>query len=133
MITDVGKAVAAAFTARPRLPNGSVLAVCGGAYSWNDFVLALRALRHNLEAVSVLDLNGSGLGYAELTLLLSSPYLGGLRRLDLANNRLTDMDARALASSPVRITSRTAAPNTSAKKPTSRTRPTTPSSASVSR
>ena len=53
MITDVGKAVAAAFTARPRLPNGSVLAVCGGAYSWNDFVLTLRALGHNLEVVSV--------------------------------------------------------------------------------
>ena len=43
-VGEVGKAVAAAFSARGRLPNGSVLAVCGGTYSWNDFVLTLRAL-----------------------------------------------------------------------------------------
>jgi hypothetical protein len=52
-ISDLGKAVAAAFSARGRLPNGSVLAVCGGTYSWNDFVLTLRALGHNLEVVRV--------------------------------------------------------------------------------
>jgi len=52
-ISDVGKAVAAAFRARGRLPNGSVLAVCGGAYSWNDFVLTLWALGHNVEVVRV--------------------------------------------------------------------------------
>jgi len=52
-VGDVGKAVAAAFSARGRLPDGSVLAVCGGIYSWNDFLLTLRALGHNLEIVSV--------------------------------------------------------------------------------
>jgi uncharacterized protein YbjT (DUF2867 family) len=52
-IGDVGKAVAAAFGARGRLPNGSVLAVCGGTYSWNDFVLALRALGHDVEVMRI--------------------------------------------------------------------------------
>ena len=52
-VGEVGKAVTAAFSARGRLPNGSVLAVCGGTYSWNDFVSTLRALGHNLEVVSV--------------------------------------------------------------------------------
>jgi uncharacterized protein YbjT (DUF2867 family) len=52
-VSDVGKTVAAAFSARGRLPNGSVLAVCGGTYSWNDFVLTLRALGHNVEVVRV--------------------------------------------------------------------------------
>ena len=52
-VSEVGKAVAAAFSARGRLPNGNVLAVCGGIYSWNDFVLTLRALGHNLEVVRV--------------------------------------------------------------------------------
>jgi uncharacterized protein YbjT (DUF2867 family) len=52
-IKEVGKAVAAAFSARGRLPNGSVLAVCGGVYSWNDFVSTLRALGHNVEVVQV--------------------------------------------------------------------------------
>jgi uncharacterized protein YbjT (DUF2867 family) len=37
-VNDVGRAVAAAFAAGERLPNGSYLAVCGGVYSWNDFV-----------------------------------------------------------------------------------------------
>jgi len=52
-VGEVGKAVTAAFSARGRLPNGSVLAVCGGTYSWNDFVSTLRALGHNLEVVHV--------------------------------------------------------------------------------
>jgi len=52
-INDLGKAVAAAFSARGRLPNGSVLAVCGGTYSWNDFVSTLRGLGHDLAVVSV--------------------------------------------------------------------------------
>ena len=52
-VGEVGKAVTAAFSARGRLPNGSVLAVCGGTYSWNDFVSTLRALGHNLEIVHV--------------------------------------------------------------------------------
>ena len=52
-INDVGKAVAAIFSARGGLPNGSVLAVAGGVYSWNDFVDTLRALGHSLEVVQV--------------------------------------------------------------------------------
>ena len=52
-IRDVGKAVAAAFGARDGLPDGSVLAVCGGAYSWNDFVSALRTLGHDVEYMQV--------------------------------------------------------------------------------
>jgi hypothetical protein len=47
-INDVGKAVAAAFGARERLRDGSVLAVCGGTYSWNDYVSTLRALGHDV-------------------------------------------------------------------------------------
>jgi len=35
------------------LQNGSILAVCGGTYSWNDFVLTLRALGHDVEVVRV--------------------------------------------------------------------------------
>jgi len=52
-VNDVGKTVAAAFSARGGLPNGSVLAVAGGVYSWNDFVDTLRALGHGLEVVQV--------------------------------------------------------------------------------
>ena len=52
-VTDVGKAVAAAFGAGGRLPNGSVLAVSGGLYSWNDFVNTLSRLGHNVEVVHV--------------------------------------------------------------------------------
>jgi uncharacterized protein YbjT (DUF2867 family) len=51
--TDVGRAVAAAFAAGDELPNGSVLAVCGGTYSWNDFADTLNALGHHLEVVQV--------------------------------------------------------------------------------
>jgi uncharacterized protein YbjT (DUF2867 family) len=52
-IGEVGTTVAAAFSARDRLTNGSVLAVCGGAYSWNDFVSTLRGLGHDVKVVRV--------------------------------------------------------------------------------
>lgn len=52
-IAELGKVVAAAFGARGSLPNGSVLAVCGGIYSWNDFVGTLRRLGHDVEVVQV--------------------------------------------------------------------------------
>jgi NmrA-like family len=42
-VNDVGRAVAAAFAAGDKLRNGSYLAVCGGVYSWNDFVSTLNA------------------------------------------------------------------------------------------
>src|SRR5712664_3959938 len=51
-VSDVGKAVAAAFSARGRLPNASVIAVCGTS-SWYDFVSSLRALGHNVQVVQV--------------------------------------------------------------------------------
>src|SRR5262252_5525914 len=47
--TEVGRAVAAAFTAADKLPNGSHLAVCGGVYSCNDFVATLNAQGHKLQ------------------------------------------------------------------------------------
>jgi uncharacterized protein YbjT (DUF2867 family) len=52
-IDGVGQAAAAAFGARDRLPDGSVLAVAGGTYSWNDFVGTLRALGHDFKLVQV--------------------------------------------------------------------------------
>jgi len=52
-VTEVGRAVAAAFAAGDLLPNGSHLDVCGGVYSWNDFVGALNALGHELKVVQV--------------------------------------------------------------------------------
>jgi len=51
--TEVGRAVAAAFAVGDKLPNGSHLAVCGGVYSWNDFVATLSAQGHKLQAVRV--------------------------------------------------------------------------------
>ena len=51
--TEVGRAVAAAFTAGDKLRNGSHLAVCGGVYSWNDFVATLNAQGHKLQVVRV--------------------------------------------------------------------------------
>src|SRR5213083_1207097 len=48
-VNDVGRAVAAAFAGGNALPNGSYLAVCGGVYSWNDFVGTLNAQGHDLE------------------------------------------------------------------------------------
>ena len=52
-IAELGKTVAAAFGARGTLPNGSGLAVCGGIYSWNDFVGTLRRLGHDVQVVRV--------------------------------------------------------------------------------
>jgi len=51
--TEVGRAVAAAFAAGDQLPNGSYLAVCGGVYSWNDFVETLNAQGHTLQVIQV--------------------------------------------------------------------------------
>jgi uncharacterized protein YbjT (DUF2867 family) len=52
-VTEVGRAVAAAFSAGAQLPDGSYLAVCGGLYSWNDFVATLNALGHDLQVLQV--------------------------------------------------------------------------------
>ena len=52
-VHEVGRAVAAAFAAGDKLPNGSHLDVCGGVYSWNDFVGALNALGHGLTVAQV--------------------------------------------------------------------------------
>lgn len=52
-INDLGKAAAAAFHARDSLPDGSVLAVAGGLYSWNDFASTLNTLGHHLQVVQV--------------------------------------------------------------------------------
>jgi hypothetical protein len=52
-INDVGRVVAAAFAARDRLPDGSMLAVCGGIYSWNDFVATFRSLGQEVECTRV--------------------------------------------------------------------------------
>ena len=51
--TEVGRAVAAALSAGDELPNGSYLDVCGGSYSWNDFVGTLNALGHDLQVARV--------------------------------------------------------------------------------
>ncbi len=52
-VTEVGRAVAAAFAASDKLPNGSYLDVCGGTYSWNDFVGTLNALGQEIRVVQV--------------------------------------------------------------------------------
>src|SRR5438093_7185944 len=52
-VNDVGRAVAAAFSAGDKLRNGSYLAVCGGTYSWNDFVGTLNAQGHEVEVQQV--------------------------------------------------------------------------------
>jgi uncharacterized protein YbjT (DUF2867 family) len=52
-ISELGRAVAAAFDAGDKLSNGSHLAVCGGAYSWDDFVATLNALGHDVRVVRV--------------------------------------------------------------------------------
>src|SRR6266853_651400 len=52
-VSEVGRAVAAAFAAGDKLPNGSHLAVCGGVYSWNDFVATLNAQGHKLQVIRV--------------------------------------------------------------------------------
>jgi uncharacterized protein YbjT (DUF2867 family) len=52
-VNDVGRAVAAAFAAGDTLRNGSYLAVCGGVYSWNDFVSSLNAQGHGVQVQQV--------------------------------------------------------------------------------
>jgi hypothetical protein len=52
-VTEVGRVVAAAFSAGDKLQNGAHLAVCGGVYSWNDFVAALNSQGHRLEVLQV--------------------------------------------------------------------------------
>lgn len=54
-VNDVGRAVAAAFAAGDTLRNGSYLAVCGGVYSWNDFVSTLNAQGHDVQVQQVPD------------------------------------------------------------------------------
>jgi uncharacterized protein YbjT (DUF2867 family) len=51
--TEVGRAVAAAFAAGDQLPDGSCLGVCGGVYSFNDFVGTLNAQGHKLQVLQV--------------------------------------------------------------------------------
>ncbi len=52
-VTEVGRAVAAAFAAGDQLPDGSYLGVCGGLYSFNDFVSTLNAQGHKLQVLQV--------------------------------------------------------------------------------
>ena len=52
-VNDVGRTVAAAFAAGDKLRNGSYLAVCGGEYSWNDFVKTLNAQGHDVQVQRV--------------------------------------------------------------------------------
>ena len=52
-VNDVGRTVAAAFAAGDKLRNGSYLSVCGGQYSWNDFVGTLNAQGHDVEVQKV--------------------------------------------------------------------------------
>jgi hypothetical protein len=53
LMTEVGREVAAALAASDKLPNGSHLAVCGGIYSWNDFVATLNGQGHKLQVIRV--------------------------------------------------------------------------------
>ena len=52
-VNDVGRVVAAAFRAGDKLANGSILSMCGGTYSWNDFAAILNSLGHQLKVVQV--------------------------------------------------------------------------------
>jgi uncharacterized protein YbjT (DUF2867 family) len=51
--TEAGLAVAAAFGAADKLADGSVLAVTGGMYSWDDFAAVLNAMGDHVETVQV--------------------------------------------------------------------------------
>jgi uncharacterized protein YbjT (DUF2867 family) len=52
-VSEVGRAVSAAFT-RPQVAGGGAyFDVCGGTYSWNDFVSTLNAQGHDLQVVRV--------------------------------------------------------------------------------
>jgi uncharacterized protein YbjT (DUF2867 family) len=52
-ISELGRVVAAAFGAGSELASGSYLAMCGGTYSWDDFVATLNALGHNVAVARV--------------------------------------------------------------------------------
>ena len=52
-VTEVGRAVAAALAAGDSIPDGSYLGVCGGVYSFNDFVGTLNAQGHKLQVLQV--------------------------------------------------------------------------------
>ncbi|HET6923180.1 MAG TPA: NmrA family NAD(P)-binding protein [Anaeromyxobacteraceae bacterium] len=52
-VAEVGRAVAAAFAAGDQLPDGSTLGVCGGVYSFDDFVGTLNAQGHDLQVLQV--------------------------------------------------------------------------------
>jgi uncharacterized protein YbjT (DUF2867 family) len=52
-ITELGRTVTAAFAAGAELANGVYLAMCGGTYSWHDFVATLNSLGHDVQVVRV--------------------------------------------------------------------------------
>ena len=52
-VTEVGRAVAAALAAGDQIPDGSYLGVCGGVYSFNDFVGTLNTQGHKLQVLRV--------------------------------------------------------------------------------
>lgn len=52
-VTEVGRAVAAAFAAGDALADGSYLGVCGGTYSFADIVSTLNGQGHQLQAIEV--------------------------------------------------------------------------------
>lgn len=53
-VHEVGKAVAAAFrSTKEACPNGTYVGVCGGTYSWNDFVATLNDQGHQLSVAQV--------------------------------------------------------------------------------
>jgi uncharacterized protein YbjT (DUF2867 family) len=52
-VAEVGRAVAAAFAAGDQLSDGSYLGVCGGVYSFDDFVGTLNAQGHKLQVLQV--------------------------------------------------------------------------------
>ena len=52
-VHDVGLAVAAAFAAGDRVASGSYVGVCGGTYSFADFVATLGEQGHKLEVIEV--------------------------------------------------------------------------------
>ena len=52
-VSEVGRAVAAAFAAGDRLSNGSYSTSAAASTSWNDFVATLNGLGHDLKVVRV--------------------------------------------------------------------------------
>lgn len=52
-VSEVGKAVAAAFAAGDAVPNGTYLGVCGGTYSMNDFAAVFTAQGQKAETRQV--------------------------------------------------------------------------------